>query len=48
MQTSSVQEKLEHAMQQVKELQRKKKGLVGRPDAVRRQHEGAECLVLGD
>jgi hypothetical protein len=55
-----LQEKLENALQQIEELKRKNKGLEeqlqgtvagfesGRRDTVRKQHEGAECLVLGD
>jgi hypothetical protein len=55
-----LEEKLENALQQIEELKRKNKGLeeqlrgavagyeAGRRDTVRRQHESAECLVLGD
>jgi hypothetical protein len=50
-----LEEKLEDTLQQIEELKRKNKGLeeqvrgaVGRRDTVRRQHEGAECLVLSD
>jgi hypothetical protein len=51
---------LENDLQQIEELKRKNKGLeeqlwgvvagseAGRHDTVQRQHEGAECLVLGD
>jgi hypothetical protein len=55
-----LEEKLENALQQIEELKRKNKGLeeqlrgavtgceAGRRDTVRRQHEDAECSVLGD
>jgi hypothetical protein len=55
-----LEKKLENALQQIEELTQKNKGLeeqlgetvagceAGRRDTVRRQHEGAECLVLGD
>jgi hypothetical protein len=50
-----IEEKLEDALQQIEEPRRKNKGLeeqvrgaVGRRDTVRRQHERAERLVLGD
>jgi hypothetical protein len=55
-----LEEKLENALHEIEELKRRNKGLeeqlrgvvagcdVGRRDAVRRQREGAECLVLGD
>jgi hypothetical protein len=55
-----LEEKLENVLQQIEELKRKNKGLeellrgavagceTGRSDTVRRQHEGAQCLVLGD
>jgi hypothetical protein len=51
---------LESALQQIEELKRSNKGLedqlrgavagceLGRRDTVQRQHEDAECLVLGD
>jgi chromosome segregation ATPase len=51
-----LEEKLENALQQIEELTQKNKRLeeqlgetvAGRRDTVRRQHEGADCLVLGD
>jgi hypothetical protein len=55
-----LEKKLENALRQIEELKRKNKGLeeqlrgavdgceVSRSDTVRRQHEYAECLVLGD
>jgi hypothetical protein len=51
---------MENALQQIEELKRKNKGLeeqlraavtgfeVGRHDAVQRQGEGSECLVLSE
>jgi hypothetical protein len=57
---SQLERKLENALQEIEELKRKNKGLeeqlrgavagceFGRRDAVRRQHESAECLMLGD
>jgi hypothetical protein len=55
-----LEEKLWNALQEIEELKRKNKELeeqlrgavagceVARRDIVRRQREGAECLVLGD
>jgi hypothetical protein len=55
-----LEEKLENVLQQIEELKRKNKGLeeqlrgavagceTGGRDAVRRQGEGAESIVLGD
>jgi hypothetical protein len=55
-----LEEKLENVLQQIEELKRKNKGLeeqlrgsvagceAGRRDTVRRQQEGAKCLVFGD
>lgn len=59
-QLRQLEDKLENALQQIEELKWKNKELeeqlrgtvagceVGRCDAVRRQHKGAECLALGN